>query len=70
MISEEIVNSLCVNLIYLVIYPIHELNNWYTESTMRYRPVFNKEAITRKGIDNMLYHPDKILIQMEKNGPH
>ena len=32
-----------------------ELNNWYTESTMRYRPVFNKEAITRKGIDNMLY---------------
>ena len=43
-----------------------ELNNWYTESTMRYRPVFNKEAITRKGIDNMLYHP--ILIQMEKNG--
>jgi hypothetical protein len=36
-----------------------ELNNWYTESTMRYRPVFNKEAITRKGIDNMLYHPIK-----------
>lgn len=36
-----------------------KLNNWYVESTMRFRPIFNKEAITKKGVDNMLYHPVK-----------
>lgn len=35
------------------------LNNWYTESTMRYRPIFNKEVIKGNGIDNKLYHPVK-----------
>lgn len=36
-----------------------DLNNWYTGSSMRYRPVFIKEIINKKGTDKKLYHPVK-----------